>query len=369
MTFALLVWAVQVGMTVGARVASPRPARAITVAAGFALGVGAAVLTFGLTIHGCDEGAPRFGWLLSGVLLALTIAGVQRRDWRVGLALLHLGAGVGVTLLLADAVHGPTWSGRPDRGAPHWHTPLTGLYGRFPSDRALTSALVVRMMAVPPEDPCEASAILALAARAEPDEPGWRVSPLDAGGCPSRAKVGPPRTPEQAYTELRASATEIAATRRLGDFWSELVFLGEVAEKARWLDPAQACALVAALPVDSATWSHEVAVEAVMHSITPQARAACGEEIREALLGPDDVRERLFLPEVYDLASRRAALETIAASDAPVHARVETLAASRAHAGALGEAVDREVLALIDGEPDPARRRALEATALEALQR
>ncbi len=369
MTFSMLVWAVQVGLTVGARVASPRPVRAFTVAAGFALGFGAAVLTFGLTIHGCEEGAPSSGWLLSGFLLALTIAGVHRRSWRVGLALLHLVAGVGVTLLLADAVHGPTWSGRSDRGAALWHTPVTGLYRRFPSDRDLTSALLERMMATPSEDPCEASAILALAARAEPDEPRWRESPPDAGDCPSRAKVSPPRTSEQAYAELLASANEIAAIERLGDFWTELIFLGEVAEKARWLDPAQACALVAALPADTATWSHDDAVEAVIHSITPQARAACGETIREALLGPEDVRERLFLPDVYDVGSRRAALEGFAASDVPVHARVETLAASRPHAGALGVAVDAEILALIDSEPDPGRRRALAATALEALQR
>lgn len=369
MTFAILVWAVQVGLTVGARMASPRPVGPSTIAAGFALGLGSALLTFGLTIHGCDEGAPSFGWLLSGVLLALTIAGVHRRSWRLGLALSHFVAGAGVTLLLADAVHGPIWSGRSDRGAALWHTPVTGLYRRFPSDRDLTSALLQRMMATPSEDPCEASAILALAARAEPDEPRWRESPPDAGDCPSRAKVSPPRTSEQAYAELLASATEIAAIERLGDFWTELIFLGEVAEKARWLDPAQACALVAALPADTATWSHDVAVEAVMHSISPQARAACGKDIRDVLLGPDDVRERLFLPDVYDLGSRRAALEGFAASDVPVHARVETLAASRTHAGALGAAVDREILALIDGEPDPATRRALAAAALEALQR
>lgn len=369
LTFAILVWAVQVGVTVGARMASPRPVGPFTIAAGFALGLGSALLTLGLTIHGCDEGAPSFGWLLSGVLLALTIVGVHRRSWRVGVAVSHMVAGIGVTLLLTDAVHGPTWSGRSDRGAAQWHTPVTGLYRRFPSDRELTSALVERMMATPPEDPCEASAILALAARAEADEPRWRESPPDAGDCPSRAKVSPPRTSEQAYTELLASATEIAAIKRLGDFWTELIFLGAVAEKARWLDPAQACALVAALPADTATWSREAAVEAVMHSITPQARAACGEKIRETLLGPDDVRERLFLPDVYDVTSRRAALKGFAASDVPVHVRVETLAASRSHAGALGVAVDGEILALIDGEPDPARQRALAATALEALQR
>lgn len=365
----MLVWAVQVGVTVGARVASPRPVGAFTIAAGLALALGAAVLTFLLTIHGCDEGAPSFGWLLSAVLLALTIAGVHRRSWRVGLALSHFVAGVGVTLLLADAVHGPTWSGRPDRGAPQWHTALTGLYHRFPTDRALTLALVERMMATPSEDPCEASAILALAARVEPDEPQWRESSPDAGECPSRAKVSPQRTSEQAYTELLASATKIAAIKRLGDFWTEIIFLGEVAEKAPWLDPAQACALVAALPADTPTWSHDVAVEAMIHGVTPQARAACGEQFREALLGPDDVRERLFAPDVYDLGSRRAALEGFVASDVPVHARVETLAASRRHAGALGAAVDGTILALIDSEPDPARRRALAATALDALQR
>jgi len=37
--------------------------------------------------------------------------------------------------------------------------------------------------------------------------------------------------------------------------------------------------------------------------------------------------------------------------------------------GALGAAVDGALLALIDSEPDPARRRSLAATALDALQR
>ncbi|MDP2305033.1 MAG: hypothetical protein Q8P18_03300 [Pseudomonadota bacterium] len=360
----------QLLLTLAARVASPRRVGLRGVATGLVLAVAASVMIFGLTLHGCDEGTPRAGWLLSAVLLTLSVAGVERRAWRVSLAFVHVAAGAWISLLLAEAVHGPTWAGLAARGRPEWHTPVTGLYRRSPSDRELISALVERMMVAPATSGCGAAAASALAARAQPENPRWRTSTEQPCAIAERrgpAEVGPPMTSGEAYRGLLEVATLAAGDTMHRSYPLQFLFLEEVREQGRWLTPADACALIAALPEDSDSWLRGMAVGAVAESMSPEGRSTCRAEIRDALAGPDDASSRLALPDLFDEGERRSALAAVLASKKLPHVKVGELAASRAVAGGLSEELDRALLALVDHDPDPETRRSLAMEALETL--
>ncbi|MDP2313833.1 MAG: hypothetical protein Q8P41_13075 [Pseudomonadota bacterium] len=366
----LTVPILQLLVTLAARAASPRRVGLGGLATGLVLAVAASVIMYGLTVHGCDEGTPRAGWLLSGVLLTLSVAGVERRAWRVSLAFVHVGAGVLISFLLAETVHGPTWAGVASRGRPEWHTPVTGLYRRFPSDEELISALVERMMEEPAPSGCGAAATRALAARAEPENLGWRTSTDEPCAIAERrgpAEVGSPRTSDDVYRGLLEVATLAAGDALQRSYPLQFVFLLQVGEQGRWLTPADACALIAALPEDSDSWLRGMAAGAVAESMSPQGRSACRVEIRDTLSDPGDASARLLLPEVFDEGERRSALAAVLASKKLPHAKVRALAASRAVAGELSRELDGALLALVDDYSDLEMRRSLAMDALETL--